>query len=323
MIHSIILLLILINSSIHALQKNHDLCTKDDFESIEIRLLSEPVIAVSDFHNVEGVHSTHKIRLITLKSGLKALFKTGEYHYAEVAGYRLSKLLNMLLVPPTVFRTIEKVRGSLQLYIQAPSLASIPNRSSLLNKIGGKAISEIKLFYYLAGQWDTHYGNQLIEKIDRDYKLWIIDHSGILHRSYSKYGDKTFIEKGTNSKIPSFSSSEFPFNNAVTVKGRESYTLLSNFINSKKHLESLIQHPELTYIIWNSTLWLAHDTEGPARFGRFTKMSVPSILNASMILTEENLSHVWRELLVLESNLVKELIKLTLSRRDELIDFFS
>lgn len=311
------------NSPIHAFKINHNLETKDDFESIETRLLREPIISVSDFHNVEGVQSTHKIKLITLKSGLKGLFKTGEYHYAEVAGYRLSKLLDMLLVPPTVFRTIEEVQGSLQLYIPAPNLASIPNRSSLLKEIGGKVISEVKLFYYLAGQWDTHYGNQLIEKNDKDYRLWAIDHSGMLHRSYSKYGGRTFIEKGTNSEIPSSTSSEFPFNEAVTLKGAQSYTLLSHFITSKKHLKSLAQHPELTCIIWNSTLWLAHDTEGPTRFGRFTRMRASSFLTASLRLTKENLAHVWAELLILEPSLANELIELTMRRRNELIEFFS
>ena len=82
----------------------------------------------------------------------------------------------------------------------------------------------MKLFYYVAGQWDTHHGNQLVERNDTSYRLWLIDNSGLLHRSYSKYHGVTFIEKGENKGLISnkrkyCEKDEFPFDKAVTIKG--------------------------------------------------------------------------------------------------------
>jgi len=294
--------------------------SREDFEQIESCLQQEQIIDISPFEKRAGIRPTHKIKLITLENGLQALFKTGEYHYAEVAGYRLSKLLKVFLVPPTVFRDIAGVQGSLQLYIPVPNLASQPNPSRLLEKAGKKAISDMKLFYYLAGQWDTHYGNQLIAREGKRCRLWLIDNSSMLHRSYSKYRGVTFIEKGMNRNISSYSSKKFPFDSALTIAGDQASLLFRPYISSMEHLLSLSRHPELTYIIWNSTLWLAYSSDGPSHIGRYTPHYFSSTLNACMNLTQENLSHVWAELFLVEPSSTKELIELTLVRRDEILE---
>ncbi len=296
-----------------------ELSSREHFEYMESCLEKEAIVDISPFVKAEGIRPTHKIKLITLESGLKALFKTGEYHYAEVAGYRLSKLLNIFLVPPTIFRTIAGTQGSLQLYIHAPNLASLANPSKVLEKIDKKAISDMQLFYYLAGQWDTHYGNQLIVKKDNVYRLWLIDNSSIYHRSYSKYKSITYIEKGTNTDITSYSSKAFPFENARTITGDQVHTLFSPYISSKMHLRSLSKQPKLTYIIWNSTLWLAYNTKGPSHISRHTTAYFSSTLSACMNLTQENLSQVWDEVLLVEPSSTKELIELMLIRRNELL----
>lgn len=295
--------------------------SRADFESAEMRLHQEPIVGITPFQKGTGAQPTHAIKVITLESGLKALFKTGEYHHAEVAGYRLSKLLGVDLVPPTVYRVIEGVRGSLQLYLNARDRASLPHSSQLLEKMGKKVISDMKLFYYVAGQWDTHQGNQLIEKQGDSYRLWLIDNSGILHRSYSTYGGVTFIEKGYNAQMPSAQGTEFPFKKAITIEGNfiQALKLFSPYIHSKKHIESLSKHEELTYVIWNNTLWLQYNTNGPTRVARHTNHYYSSTIQALKGLTRESLAQVWAELLLSEPEFTQELIDLTLRRRDEVI----
>ncbi len=292
-----------------------------DFESVEIRLQGETIKEVAHFGKITGSKPTHAIKVIILESGLKALFKTGEYHYAEVAGYRLSKLLNINLVPPTVYRIINGVQGSLQLFIDAPDLASLDHRHKYLENLNKKALSDMKLFYYVAGQWDTHHGNQLIEKQGDTYRLWLIDNSSILHRSYSTYGGATFIEKGYNKEVPSLGGTEFPFDKAITIEGdyTEALKIFSRYIPSKAHLESLSKHQALTYVLWNNTLWLQYNTDRPSRIARHTKSYYPTTLRALSGLTRENLRQVWAELLLIEPESTQELIELTLMRRDEII----
>jgi len=295
------------------------------FVEIESRLRKESIHAItklSTFLKKRGrdAAATHDIQIVTLESGLKGIFKTGSYHYAEVAAYRLSKILCLHLVPPTVFRTIDGIQGSLQLYIDAPDLSSVSDRNHILKRVGKKAVSAMKIFYYVAGQWDTHAGNQIITKNNSTYALWLIDNSGMLHRSYSRYDGPTFIEKGENYDIPSDTGSIFPFERAITIKG-DYEKLLPLFCPylSKGHIRGLSKHSKLTYAIWNHSLWLKRETDGSHRVSRVTKRYYTSTLEALRGLKKEDLEQVWAEWLRIEPEHGYELIRLILERRDEIL----
>ncbi len=292
-----------------------------NFAHIEQRLRTETINRITKLNAVKkDVKATHKISVITLESGLKGVFKTGNYHYAEVAAYRLSKLLGLYLVPLTVFRTIEGKQGSLQLYIDAPDLASASDSHTLLKRVGKKAISDMKLFYYVAGQWDTHAGNQIVFKDEEAYRLQLIDNSGMLHRSYSRYGGVTFIEKGENSEVLSEIGAEFPFDKAITLKGDYYKTIEALFNNyiTKAHIKALSCHETLTYSIWNHSLWMQRPRSSNQIF-RYTKRYYQSTLNALKCLTKEDLESVWAEWLLVDPKHGHELIKLILARRDEVL----
>lgn len=292
---------------------------REDFESVAYRLQHEAIVSITPFRKTGGAQATHPIRLITLESGLQGLFKTGEYQYAEVAAYRLSKELNIFLVPPTIFRIIDGQQGSLQLYIDAQDLTSIPGGAKMLNKVSQKAVSDMKVFYYLAGQWDTHHGNQLLEKEHNTYRIWLIDNSGILHRSYSIYKGATFIEKGTNAQVPSDNSATFPFHKARTIEGGHALDIFRPYIPSSKHRERLSLKDTLTYITWKDTLWLLYETEGHSRISRHTTSYCHTTLEALKTLSYENLLQVWAEWLMIDPSSGNELITLILDRRDELL----
>jgi hypothetical protein len=292
--------------------------SKVDFEAIEAQLQHESIADISEFSPDDGTLPTHKIKIITFKSGLKAIFKTGEYAYAEVAGYRLSKLLNLFFVPPTTFRTINKKLGSIQMYIPSRDLASVSDPAIYLKKIDKKTLCAVKFFYYLAGQWDTHYGNQLLEEIDNGYRLWLVDNSSMLHRSQSIYGKVAYIEKGIHEDIPHQNTpGPFPFHTARSVKGKEAAKIFDPYVSSSQ-LKALIRHHR-SYIEWDSTLWIRCNTEKPGSFGRHTTTYVDSLLRNCQNLTKENLTSVWAEWLSIDAFSGNALIELTLKRRDELI----
>lgn len=296
-----------------------------DHTLIESRLSFEPIgstTSLSSFlaHKGRSVKASHAIRVVVLESGLIGIFKTGEYRYAEVAGYRLSKLLGFRLVPPTVFRTIDGVEGSLQLYIDAPDLASSSESKQLFKKVGDKTVTLMKLFCYVAGQWDTHRGNQIITKAQEKYYLALIDNSSMLHRSYSRYGGVTFVGKGEeNDAVATPMSSEFPFDKAVTLSAHEKnlVKLFSPFI-TKSHIHRLSQTENITYLLWNHSLWI----EWPLKKGCFRRYSdyyYRSTIDAFSSLTQEHLEEVWAELITVDPPYARELISLTLQRRDELL----
>lgn len=302
-------------SQIHAYQNLYGhLKTWNDFEQMEQRLHNEKIIDVSSFEK-----SSYKVKLITLESGIKALFKTGEYHYAEIAGYRLSKILNLLLVPPTIVRKIEGKQGSLQLYLPIPDMNSMDDASEVLKAIGNDVISSAKFFYYLAGQWDTHFGNQLVEKQEKSHRLWLVDNAAMLHRAYCKYGGITFIEQGTNKKTPLSREKDFPFDKAEIAPQKDIYDICKPYIGSRNHLRVLAREKELKYVIWKSTLWIEYPTEGPRKFGPYATNCPIDLLKASRKLTYKNLSQVWAELYQENQTDAQELIELILQRRDELL----
>lgn len=289
-------------------------------DTIEYCLRTEPIQHTTNLDAVnKGAKATHKIYVITLESGLKGVFKTGNYHYAEVGAYRLSKLLGLDLVPPTVFRTIEGTQGSLQVYIDAPDLASVSDSHELLKRVGKKARSDMKLFYYVAGQWDTHAGNQIVFKDGEAYRLQLIDNSGMLHRSYSRYGGPTFIEKGDNESISSEIGNEFPFDKAITLKGdfyKKIKPLFSNYI-TKPHIKALSRHNTLTYVVWNHSLCVKRPKDNQA--ARYARDYYQSTLDALKSLTKEDLERVWAEWLRVDPKHGDELIRLILSRCDEVL----
>jgi hypothetical protein len=300
-----------------SLLANTALHSKEDCEAIEQRLQHEEIVAISSFSKTGGAKATHTIKLVTLESGIKALFKTGNYPYAEVAGYRLSKILNLFLVPPTVFRTIHHRMGSLQLYIPARDLSSSSDPSKFLSQIGKEAVQKAQFFYYLGGYWDIHYGNQLIEKTDSGHRIWLIDSASILHRTQSRYGGVTFKEKGSPIGSPLLPCSDFPFEQSASIQGEKAYHLYAPYL-SESHRKILAKTSQ-KYIEWDSTLWIAYETRKLRTFGRYTTTFFKSLLEASKKLTRDDLVSVWSEWLEVDPDSAHQLIDLTLLRRDELL----
>ncbi len=299
-----------------------------DLQAIEDRLRTEEVAhteRISRYLEKNGKVSkaSHYMLIVFLESGLKAVFKPGEYAYAEVAAYRANKALGQRLVPPTVFRTIEGKQGSLQFLVETPvDLRKTASVAELFKKVSAKDMSDMKLFYFVFGQWDAHIGNQLINPHRGKAHLALIDNAGILHRSYARYGDYFFIEKGTNEHVHSTCTTSFPFDQVKTIRPKslnEVRTLFKPYISEEAIRKLWERHKPIAYCIWCDVLWMQMYKNSPTIKPPATSRYYASTLKAYENLHRTLLEKVWAEWLVENRSHGEQLIMLTLERRDQML----
>lgn len=141
-------------------------------------LLSSPLSwdVAEDFlrtASVEGredtaIGDTKPQRLTLSKDGVtaRAIWKTvdnrggtlHDYWAHEVAAYKLSKALDLGIVPPTVKRTLDGVEGSLQLWMDDCEMLSERGRDG----VDMKELHKVRLLGVLMNNLDAHNGNILI-----------------------------------------------------------------------------------------------------------------------------------------------------------------
>lgn len=100
-----------------------------------------------------------------------------DYSGFEVAVYRLSLLLGMDSVPPAAHRTIDRVDGTVQLWVEDAMMETerIAEKIQVPAALGWtRQLQEMYVFDELIGNIDRNTGNMLI---DADWRLWLIDHT--------------------------------------------------------------------------------------------------------------------------------------------------
>ncbi len=293
-----------------------------DHGQIEHRLSTEKIARVMnlrDYLSGRGiyVHATHEVLMVELESGLKGVFKKGVYHHGEVAAYRASKALGLRLVPPTVYRQVKGVKGSLQFLIEAPKIRNVADMKSLTKKVGPKAVSDMKLFYYVFGQWDTHSGNQLVASYGDERYLALIDNSVILHRTYDTFGGSIYTSKGANDSLPSGTGVEFPYDKVKVISGSKVKSLFKPYVGAVER-QRLSRASQIAYVIWNHRLWLKLSNRKKLRF---TKTFYQKTLDAYERLDEEELNYAWEGWADIDSEHAEDLVKLALMKRDEVLEY--
>lgn len=97
-----------------------------------------------------------------------------ESYQAEVAAYELDRMLGLYMVPPTVEREIQGVKGSLQLWVEG----SRSFREAKAEVPGGVAwdrtMSRMKTFDNLISNWARSDGDFMV---DSEWNVLLIDHS--------------------------------------------------------------------------------------------------------------------------------------------------
>lgn len=164
---------------------------KLDFDEIEHRLLTEPIVSKQNMRSFlqkigKQARFLHPVKLVTLKSGLKAVMKKEGAIYGEVGAYKASKALGLRLVPPTVIRENNGKKFSLQFYVDSP-IDLVRTGHGYFKKLDPKDASDMHIFNFLLNRWDGHTGNQLMSYHKGRYYLALIDNAGSTFLSHKPH----------------------------------------------------------------------------------------------------------------------------------------
>jgi hypothetical protein len=100
-----------------------------------------------------------------------------DHYLFEVAAYELDRLLHLGRVPPATARTVNGVRGSVQMWLEQTIMDVNRRDLGLEAPSQGRWYQQqqtLALFDNIIGNADRNLGNVLI---DRGWSLWFIDHS--------------------------------------------------------------------------------------------------------------------------------------------------
>lgn len=137
-----------------------------------LRLEQDGVEARVIFHHVDRKES----RVKRLPNGRSVMFLRDSYS-SQVAAYRLSSLLGMQNVPPTVERVSGGVRGSAQLWIEQAMTEDIRVSEKIElgdHNLWNQSLADMQIFDNLINNIDRNQGNMLVDSFGN---LWLIDHT--------------------------------------------------------------------------------------------------------------------------------------------------
>jgi hypothetical protein len=99
------------------------------------------------------------------------------YKY-NIAAYRVAKMLNLDMMPPCVYREIDGQPASVCWWVDNVQFDELGRREKKVEPADGedwtRQLNLVRVFDQLIDNTDRNQGNLLI---DKDWKLWMIDHS--------------------------------------------------------------------------------------------------------------------------------------------------
>lgn len=205
----------------------------------------------------------NEVFLVTLDNGLKAVFKPDDMGAAcaEIAAYQASLKLGFpYKIPPTTIRTIDDRTGSLQLFIETSIDPLAPGiYGQALKEVDPEALANLKIFYFVFGQWDSGPHNLLICKDQGKTSFVAIDNAAIQSMQYVRYGELPFVRVSYSDALHTNDWDQpFPFDRAQEVK-HPSKELRKKFGNifPEHFYNSLEKHSKqpLRYVIYRNALW--------------------------------------------------------------------
>lgn len=206
-----------------------------------------------------------KVFLIQLEGGIKAVFKSfpkddmGDA-FAEVAAYEASLVLGFPYVPPTTIRQVKGMKGSLQLYVETP-IDALEGEvyDQALKEVDPDELANLKLFYFVFGQWDTGPHNILIVEEEGKKHLIAIDNSGIRNHQHVRYGELPFVRVCYSEGFKTNDWDQpFPFTKAQTLPNptRDDLQKIFGTNLSLSFYQSFKSYDEpFRYVIYQNSLW--------------------------------------------------------------------
>jgi hypothetical protein len=100
--------------------------------------------------------------------------ETWESYQAEVAAYELDKMLGLHMVPPTVVREIQGLKGSLQLWVEGSRIFEEARAEAPGGVAWDRTMSRMKVFDNLISNWARSDKDFMV---DPEWNVVLIDHS--------------------------------------------------------------------------------------------------------------------------------------------------
>lgn len=219
-----------------------------------------------------------EIWFVELQDGTQAVFRSEDEPWgsqAEVAGFQLSRWLDMELVPPTATRTLQRAdwpaakpwpfpensrTGSVQLYVPSHSITDQEWEAlDPLNK------ADIEVLSFVMGRYDNHSGNLLI---DQQGQPVMVDFENCLEIQKARYGEIAYARRGTRCRDrDSLTASQpFPFDHPQLMVNPSLEMVQQTFSPWWTHWREgmkgtaerarQLDDKTLRYAIWDHYLWV-------------------------------------------------------------------
>ena len=128
-----------------------------------------------------------------MAGGMREMFFRDDFIF-ECAAYELGRLLGMENIPPVVTRKIGGESGSLQVWLEGGMTEEIRQKDKIRPPEAirwNRQVQMMRLFDNLIYNTDRNMGNILI---DRDWKIWLIDHTRAFRRHTVLQSPQTIVE---------------------------------------------------------------------------------------------------------------------------------
>jgi hypothetical protein len=180
-------------------------------------------------------------------------FNFRDNYIYECAAYRLSQLLELRRIPPTVRRRVGDRAGSVQLWVESAMMETDRMRRKLHppdNWFWAMQHQMMVLFDQLIHNDDRNAGNILI---DADWKLWLIDHTRAfrIHPVVPEKDKISFCERKVWNRLKGLSDAEISGALEDLLSSSELKGLLQRRTMLVEHIQALIDERGETVVLFN------------------------------------------------------------------------
>ena len=134
----------------------------------------EEMIKNNMYIRMKRLHKQRPMFFVVYNNGLKAVIKlrSSTHTHSAVSAYKISKLLNLKIVPPTIMKNINGKPRIIQMFVE-----SVKDKKKYLNYLSPIQKSNLYAYIFVAGIVDMWHENILISK--NCFKPVLIDTDGM------------------------------------------------------------------------------------------------------------------------------------------------
>ena len=229
------------------------------------------------------------IFLLTFKNNLKAIFRPISNNLSIASlllNYHFSELMGFKFIPPTVIRTVDGQKGSIQLFVN-----NISNYYQQLKSLDLKTKNNLYVFYFMFGLLDHSEIDIIVGKNCNQPALFDINENMGVFLSITQYGDFPYLKiphPYKKDKLIFFDYVNLPFKNVKSIPYFSSYNFqnlkqIFPYINletadygfSKKSTPDDLIEDTLHYIEWKERFWMQMN---PSEMKHIYKDFVPKFI---------------------------------------------